>query len=321
VILVSGCSGFIGGRLGGALSEAGLPWAGLSRSAASFPVRLITDFGNIPTLTAACASVETVFHCAGYAHAFSALSGDDTARHREINFEGTRNLVEAAGQAGVRRLVFLSSVKAMAEPCAACVDEDFPGQPETAYGQAKRAAEAAVLEAGRRYGMHVVNLRLAMVYGSGGRGNLERMGRLVQRGLFPPLPETGNHRSLVHVNDVVAAMRRVADDDRANGRTYIVASPEAPSGRELFDALRSALGKPSCAWAVPETALRLAARLGDELEVIMRHRLPLDSEALERLLGSAWYSPARIERELGWRTKISLAEGLREMFGDVAKQV
>jgi UDP-glucose 4-epimerase len=315
VILVSGCSGFIGGRLGVALSEAGLPWVGLSRRAAIFPVRRITDFGNIPALTAACAGVETVFHCAGYAHAFSALSGDVAARHREINFEGTRNLVEAAGQAGVKRFVFLSSVKAMAEPGAACADEDFPGQPETAYGQAKRAAEAAVLEAGRRYGMHVVNLRLAMVYGSGGRGNLERMGRLVRRGLFPPLPETGNHRSLVHVDDVVAAMRRVAGDDRGNGRTYIVAAPEAPSGRQLLDALREALGKPRCTWAVPETALRLAARLGDGLEAITRRRLPLDSEALERLLGSAWYAPARIERELGWRAKVSLADGLREMFG------
>ena len=109
----------------------------------------------------------------------------------------------------------------------------FPGSPETAYGQAKRAAEAAVLDAGQRHGMHVVNLRLAMVYGAGGRGNLERMGRLVRRGLFPPLPETGNHRSLVHVDDVVAAMRLVAADEQANGRTYIVASPEAPSGRAL----------------------------------------------------------------------------------------
>ena len=172
-----------------------------------------------------------------------------------------------------------------------------------------------MLEAGERYGMHVVNLRLAMVYGSGGRGNLERMGRLVQRGLFPPLPETGNHRSLVHVDDVVAAMRLVAEDDRANGRTYIVAAPEAPSGRQLYDALRAVLGMPRCSWSVPESALRLAGRVGDGLEALARRRLPLDSEALDRLLDSAWYSPARIERELGWRAKVSLADGLREMFG------
>jgi nucleoside-diphosphate-sugar epimerase len=141
------------------------------------------------------------------------------------------------------------------------------------------------------------------------------MGKLVQRGLFPPLPETGNHRSLVHGDDVVAALRLVAADDRANGRTYIVAAPEAPSGRQLYDGLRMALGMPRCTWAVSERVLRLAARLGDGMEVITRRRLPLDSEALERLLGSAWYSPARIERELGWRARMSLADGLREMFG------
>jgi len=133
--------------------------------------------------------------------------------------------------------------------------------------------------------------------------------------LFPPLPETGNHRSLIHVDDVVAAMRLVADDDRANGRTYIVAAQEAPSGRQLYDALREALGMPRRIWAVPEPALRLAASIGDGLEAVTRRRLPLDSEALDRLLGSAWYSSARIERELGWCAKVSLAEGLREMFG------
>jgi nucleoside-diphosphate-sugar epimerase len=275
----------------------------------------VADLADKAALTAACAGVATVFHCAGYAHASAALSGDDAAIHLEVNFEGSRNLVEAAGRAGVKRFVFLSSVKAMAEPGASCADEEWPGEPVTAYGRAKRAAEAEVLAAGKRYGMHVVNLRLAMVYGLGGRGNLERMGRLVQRGLFPPLPETGNHRSLVHVDDVVAAMRLAAADDRANGRTYIVASPEAPSGRELFDALRAALAMPPRSWAVPASALRLAARLGDGLEAIMRRRLPLDSEALERLLGSAWYSPARIEREVGWRAKVLLADGLREMFG------
>ena len=144
--------------------------------------------------------------------------------------------------------------------------------------------------------------------------NLERMGRLVGRGVFPPLPETGNHRSLVHVDDVVSAICLVAKDDRAAGRTYIVASPEAPSGRALFDALRTVQGLPLCTWSVPELVLRSVAKLGDGLESFLKRRLPLDSEALERLLGSAWYSPARIERELGWRAKVSLADGLTEML-------
>jgi nucleoside-diphosphate-sugar epimerase len=315
VNLVTGATGFVGGHLIEVLKANGMALRCLSRQPVPCRDSFVANLADKSALTAACRGVDTIFHCAGYAHAFSSLTGDDAAMHWRVNFEGTRNLVEAAGKSGVKRFVFLSSVKAMAEPGESCADENFPGQSETAYGQAKRAAEEVVMDAGRRYGMHVVNLRLAMVYGSGGRGNLERMGRLVGRGLFPPLPETGNHRSLVHVDDVVAAMRLVADDDRANGGTYIVASSEAPSGRELFDMLRSTLGMRRCSWVLPEWLLRAAASGADGLEAILERRMPFDSEVLDRLLGSAWYSPARIERELGWRARVSLADGLAEMLG------
>lgn len=313
--LISGSSGFIGQRLSKMLLADGLPCRLLSRKAISDILLVCGNLEDRKSLSAACIGVDTLFHCAGYAHAFSSLSGDDSARHWAVNFEGTRNLVEAAAQAGVKRFVFLSSVKAMAEPGEVCADENFTGQPETAYGQSKLAAEQVVLIAGQRHGMHVVNLRLAMVYGAGGRGNLERMGRLVRRGVFPPLPETGNHRSLVHVDDVVSAMRLVADDDRAHGRTYIVAGREAPSGRGLFDALRQAQGLPPCNWSVPASVLHLVAKLGDGVENLAGRRLPLDSEVVDRLLKSAWYSPARIERELGWRARVSLMDGLSEMLG------
>lgn len=314
MILVSGASGFIGQRLVSQLQVNGHVCRQLVRRPGGEALAIVADLADESALTKACSGVESVFHCAGYAHAFASLSGDDSAKHREVNFEGTRNLVEAAGRAGVKRFVFLSSVKAMAEPGEQCIDEDFPCEPETAYGQSKLAAEQAVLSAGRRYGMHVVNLRLAMVYGAGGRGNLERMGRLVERGLFPPLPETGNHRSMVHVDDVVSAMRLVAADGRASGQTYIVAGREAPSGRALYDALRQVQGLPPCRWSVPAAALRLAARTGDGMEMLLGRRLPLDSEVVDRLLGSAWYSPARIERELGWKAQVCLLDGLAEML-------
>ena len=87
-----------------------------------------------------------------------------------------------------------------------------------------------MIEAGAKYGMHVVNLRLAMVYDrGGGRGNMERMARAIQSGWLPPLPETGNRRSLVHIQDVAEVVRVVAERPEADGRTYIIADKNAYS--------------------------------------------------------------------------------------------
>lgn len=271
------------------------------RRPAGLDNEVICSLDEPATLALACEEVATIFHCAGYAHAFSTSDRD---AHRRNNYEGTRNLLNAAGEAGVRRFVFLSSVKAMTEPLDACVDEDWPGEPLTPYGKSKRAAEDAVLEAGTKYGMHVVNLRLAMVYGRGGRGNLERMARAIRSGWFPPLPETGNQRSIVHIQDVVEVMRLAAERPEANGKTYIVADSRPYSGREIYEAIRAALGvttEPT--FTVPAGLLRVAGRLNGRL-----------GEIVDRLIGSACYSPARIERELGWRARIGLAEGLREML-------
>ena len=165
--LITGGTGFVGRRVLAALTRRGDQCRSLVRREGGGPDTIRADLADKTALTAACYGIESIFHCAGYAHAFSSLSGDDAAMHWRVNFEGTRNLVEAAGQAGVKRFVFLSSVKAMAESGDVCADEDFPGDPGSAYGHAKRAAENAVLDAGQRYGVHVVNLRLAMVYGAG----------------------------------------------------------------------------------------------------------------------------------------------------------
>ena len=312
--LVVGSSGFIGARLTAALRADGLAVRCASRQRGNDATQVVADLSSPASLLSACDGIETVYHCAGYAHAFASLTASDAEQHWQVNFEGTRNLVAAAGGAGVKRLVFLSSVKAMAEPGDRQADESFPGAPESAYGKSKLAAERAVLDAAGRFGMHVVNLRLSMVYGAGGRGNLERMGRLVARGLFPPLPETGNHRSMIHVDDVIAAMRLVAADKRAAGGTYILAGDEAPSGRELYDALREALGMPPVRWSVPRALLALGAAGGDMIGQLMRRRMPLNSEVLDRLLKSAWYSSELVRRQVGWAPKVTLQAGLREML-------
>lgn len=306
-VLVTGATGFIGRRL----LEPGA--RSLVRSADGHDNSVVGDLLDPMSLALACKDVDTVYHCGGYAHS---ASPSESNIHWRVNYEGTRNLLEAAGRAGVRQFVFLSSVKAMADPGFECVDEEWQGEPKSQYGKAKRAAEDEVLEAGIRYGMHVVNLRLAMVFGAGGRGNLERMVRGVAAGWFPPLPETGNRRSLVHVNDVVRAARVAVTNPLSNGKTYIVADHQAYSGREIYDTIRSELGMSRTRWRLPQQALSLGGMLGDVLGSSLRHRLLLNSEAVEQLLGSACFSPDKIRSELGWCATVNLADGIREMCLD-----
>lgn len=303
-VLVVGGGGFIGRRVE-------IPrMRRLVRYAKPLPGFVVGDLENSGSLRLACKGIDTVFHCAGYAHAFS---GSSPEMHWRVNFVGTKNLLDAAVQSGVSRFVFLSSVKAMAEPGDSCADEEWPGAPKTEYGRAKRAAEEAVLEAGAKYGMHVANLRPAMVYGRGGRGNLERMVRGVRAGWFPPLPRTGNRRSLVHVNDLVSAMYLAAKHPKANANTFIVADETAYSGREIYDAIRAALNLPARNWSVPQALLKAGATVCDCLGAITGKQMPMSAEAVDRLLGSACYSSARIRRELGWQAVIGLADGLREL--------
>lgn len=273
------------------------------------------DLLDPASLFRACEGVDTVFHCAGYVHAFQS---SDPSTHWRVNLEGTKNILKAAGACGVRRFVFFSTVKAMAEPGDDCVDEEWPGEPVSEYGRAKRAAEGAVLEAAERCGIHAVNLRLAMVYGRGGRGNLERMAQAIRRGRFPPLPETHNRRSLVHVDDVVAAARLVAEHPAAAAQTFIVSGARPYSGREIYDEIRRALNLSAITWAVSPGLLRGAGHVGTSLQRIARRPLPINTEVVDRLLGSACFSAARIERVLGWRAKVDLATGLREMLSDEA---
>lgn len=157
--LITGANGFIGRRL---LKSGG---RGLTRCITVTPPFVRGALLDFPSLVSACEGGDTVFHCSSYAHAFSF---SDTNLCWRIDYEGTCNLFAAAAEAGVRRFVFFPSVKAMAHPGNICADEEFSGESTTDYGKSTRASENAVLEASAKYGMHVVNLGLATVYGRGG---------------------------------------------------------------------------------------------------------------------------------------------------------
>ena len=321
-VLVTGGTGFIGRRLVAVLLEQGARVRVLTRASNldqrfswnSLNVEIVAgDVTEPASLMPACTGMETVFHLAGFAHAEADGAPDFAARHWAVNAQGTFALLDAARNAGVRRFAFLSTVKAAGDPGLRCVTEDWDAPPATPYGRAKRAAEERVLAVGRVSDMHTVNLRPALVYGPEMQANLPRLIEAVRRGWLPPLPETGNRRSLVHVDDVVQALLLAAAHPVATGQTYWVTDGQPYSGRELYRLIRQALGRPMPRWAVPASVLWGAARLADGVRGLIGHRDHKARIMLDKLLGWACYDSRRIVNELGYRPVWDLQRALPEL--------
>lgn len=261
----------------------------------------------------ATASADTVFHLAGKTHALSEVEQGETVYHN-VNVSGTRNLLEGAVAGGARRFVYFSSVKTMGEETSECFDESREARPATAYGRSKLAAERLVLDCGKRAELHVVCLRLPLVYGPGNKGNLFRMIAAIDRGFFPPLPPVQNCRSMVHVTNVVEAALLAATSPAANGQCYIVTDGRPYSTRELYEMICHGLGRRIPQWSIPIGILRVLGYMGDAAGRIRRRRFVFDSDALEKLIGSAWYSSERISRELGYHPSMTFPEALPELI-------
>ena len=271
------------------------------------------DVRDTQTMKAAAAGCETVYHLAGKAHALSEVRGSEDA-YRVINTDGTRHVLEGAIAGGARAFVLFSSVKAMGEGGSRCLDESFDGLPETPYGRSKREAERVVLEIGRQAGLHVTCLRLPLVYGPGNKGNLFRMIAAIDRGVFPPLREVGNRRSLVHVADVVRAAVLAAETPAANGQCYIVTGGRSYSTHELYVLIHRCLGKHMSSWQVPLWVLKALAIAGDAIGRVRGKRCVFDSDALDKLTESAWYSSDAIAQDLGYRPLMTFEDAMPEMI-------
>jgi UDP-glucose 4-epimerase len=324
--LVTGATGFIGRHLVAALLERGYKVKALVRNkdkaGTLWPDNSVTvsqgDLTQSATLENSCVGIDSVFHLASCNCAEDSDGGEAEKLHQAVTVQGTRCLLRAAARAEVKSFIFISSVKAMGEGHRDCLDEMSPPTPETAYGRAKLAAEQIVLEAGRKYGMHVCNLRLPVVYGLGNAGNLPRMIAAIEGGWFPALPAVGNRRSMVHVNDVIQATLLAAENVQAKNQTYIVTDGRVYSTSQIYDLIQQTLGRRIPRWRVPALLLQMGAKVGDAAEWLWGNPGFFNSESLHKLIGSAWYSCDKIQQELGYTPQYSLEGALPEI---VRKQI
>jgi nucleoside-diphosphate-sugar epimerase len=320
-VLVTGGSGFIGRYLVDALIQRGADVTILSRHPSPAGMKCKTVAGDLTrpeTLDDVCRGFRVVFHLAGDAHAVDRLDDDGERLGWRTTVEGTSALVDQAIRAGVSRFLFFSSVKAMGEGGKVCLDETAVSSPVTSYGKAKREAEKIVLDACQR-GLASTVLRLPMVYGPGCKGNLPRMIQAIARGLFPPLPEMGNKRSMVDVRDVVATALLAANNPAAAGKIYIVTDGQTYSTRQMYEWICAEVGRPVPRWTIPLTLIRFAAYAGDMIGRIRGRRLFFDTGALDKLTSSAWYSSDKISRELNYRPAHTLMSSIPEIVAEVRK--
>jgi UDP-glucose 4-epimerase len=285
---VTGATGFIGQRLLVGL-EANGEWVRiLSRNPHPDYETVVCDLQSEPIPEDGLDGVDTVFHLAGFTHDLRDASKLEQL-YRALNVDATLRLTELAVRSGVKQFVFVSSVK------AGGYDEE-QGSPDGVYGQTKREAELKLLDIGRQSEIHVSIVRPSLVYGAGVKGNLALMRRGIEQGWFPPLSETGNRRSMIHVDDLVKALLLVAGDAQASGDIFIATDGVAHSSREIYETLCHSVGKTVPAWSVPRFVFEGLSLLSPRI----RYKV-------DKLLGDEFYSSAKLEG-LGFRAEKNLLD-------------
>jgi UDP-glucose 4-epimerase len=301
-VLVTGATGFVGSVLCELLAKAGYVVRAALRSERSLPgciaEKVVTgDIGAAADLGAALAGVDAVIHAAARTHVLH-----DSPRNaelcRRVNARGTVLLAQAAARAGVRRFVYLSSVKVNGEETARAYSADDKPCPQGAYAVSKWLGEKGLQEVAATTGLQAAIVRPPLVYGPGVGANFLRLLRWVDGGWPLPLGGICNRRSLVSVWNLCDLLGRALTHPAAAGRVWMVSDGDDLSTVELIGRLATLMGRRVRLLPVPAGALRaLAAVMGRAAEI-------------DRLCGSLQVDIAPTRRALEWTPPVPLAEGL-----------
>lgn len=305
-IMVTGASGFVGQSLCESLQRQPYALTLICRSIAS-TYKDIQQVATIDAQTDWCnilSGVNVIIHLAARVHVMREQFVNRLDAYRETNVEGTLNLARQAAQAGVKRFIFISSIKVNGEqtlagrPFAAF---DVPN-PQDPYGISKYEAEQGLLELAEETDMEVVIIRPPLVYGPGVKGNFASMMKWVQAGWPLPLGAIDNRRSLVSLDNLISLIIKCIDHPAAANQVFLASDGEDLSTSDLLRRLADAAGVPSRLIPVPAGVLRTG------LSLIGKGAIA------QRLLGSLQVDIAKTQKLLGWTPPITVDEGLRRCF-------
>ena len=253
----------------------------------------------------ALAGVDAVVHAAARVHVMAETTTNPVDEFRRVNVQGTLSLARQAAAAGVRRFVFVSSIKVNGEatqPGHPFTPDDVPA-PLDDYGVSKMEAENGLREIAGQTGMELVIIRPPLVYGAGVKANFAAMMRWLRRGIPLPLGAIHNQRSLVALDNLVDLIVTCLTHPAAANQTFLVSDGEDVSTSELLRRMGRAMGRPARLIPVPASWLKLAAAMVGKPDVA------------QRLCGSLQVDIEKTRRLLGWTPPLSLDEGLRRAAG------
>ena len=306
-IFVTGSSGFVGSGLGDSLLRSGHKFVKAARKGSAPGL----DGAGKMSASTQWAGIESgcdvVVHLAARVHVMHDASVNPLAEFRKTNVVATLALANQAAQAGVKRFIFMSSVKVNGEqthPGHPFRTDDIPA-PQDPYGISKMEAEVGLRKIAEQTGMEVVIIRPPLVYGPGVKANFASMVRWLQRGVPLPLGAIHNHRSLVGLDNLVDLIVTCIDHPAAANQTLMVSDGEDVSTTELLRRMGAALGKPARLVSIPQGLLEWGAALAGKHDVA------------QRLFSSLQVDSAPTCQLLGWNPPVSLDQGLLQ----VAKSV
>jgi len=253
---------------------------------------------------------QVVIHTAARAHIMKDEAADPLTEYRRINVDGTLNLARQAAEAGVRRFIFISSIKVNGEQTSfdkPFTAEDLPA-PEDAYGISKYEAEQELMQIAADTGLEVVIIRAPLVYGPGVKGNFSSMMQVVKKGFPLPLGAINNLRSLVALDNLVDLIITCINHPAAANQVFLAGDGEDLSTTELLRGVAKAAGVPSRLIPVPASVLMFMASLVGKKEMA------------QRLIGSLQVDISKARDLLGWTPPLSVQEGLSRCFVRNAKR-
>ncbi|MDD4929271.1 MAG: SDR family oxidoreductase [Gallionella sp.] len=302
--LVTGANGFVGRALCVELHERGFAVRAAVRSANAglddCEREIVGAIDGKTDWSAALSCVDTVIHLAARVHVMHDDSADPLAEFCKVNVAGTERLARSAAAVGVKRFVYVSSIKVNGEATDGVrrfSETDIP-DPQDPYGVSKWEAEQALHRVAKETGLEVVMVRPPLVYGAGVKGNFAQMLKVLAKGIPLPLASVENLRSLIYVGNLADALILCATHPAAAGQTYLVSDGEDVSTPDLLRQLGGAMGHPARLLPFPQALLKLAGRMTGR------------ADQVERLSGSLQVDSSKIRRELNWTPPYTLAQGL-----------